>query len=128
MNHQIMFTPNDVVSIILAVCGGIVTLSAAIAVIVKVIDKVKAPENVQNDRISKIEQRLNEFEEYLDRDKKRLDNLEFGNEATNEALLALLNNAINPSESKDELKAAKKKLEKYLISRRIDITNRGLEN
>lgn len=121
MNHPIMFTPNDLISIVLAVCGGIITLSAAFSIILKIVDKAKNPEMVQNSRITKIEERLEIAEKHLDIDKKRLDHLEYGSEATNEALLALLNNAINPSESKDELKMAKKKLEKYLISRKSDV-------
>lgn len=120
MNHQIMFTPNDIISLVLSVCAGIVTLSAALSIIWKMIDKAKNPEVIQNKRIEAIEDRLKQYDKYFDHDKKRLDSLEFGNEATNEALLALLNNAINPTDSKDDLKRAKKNLERYLISRKGD--------
>lgn len=128
MNHPIGLTPSDLVSIIMAVCGGIITLSAAFSIIWKIIDKARSPEVIQNNRLTaleeeyaKLEQKFKDYDTYLDRDKKRLDNLEFGNEATNEALLALLNNAINPDGTVEELKTAKKKLEKYLISRKVDI-------
>lgn len=118
------FTPNDAIGVILAICGGIITVSAALSIIWKAVEKARQPETEQNQRISSLEStivkmqaRFNEYDSYLDRDKKRLDNLEFGNEATNEALLALLNHAIN-GEDKEGLKLAKKKLEKYLISRK----------
>lgn len=124
MNHMFMFTPNDAISVFLAICGGIITVSAAVSIILKAIEKTKQPEATQNKRIADLEEgysslklRLKDYDAYFDRDKKRLDNLEFGNEATNEALLALLNHAIN-GEDKEGLKIAKKKLEKYLISRK----------
>lgn len=127
MDHPIMFTPNDVMSLVLAICGGIITISAAVSIIWKGLEKARQPEDRQNKRISdlenemvRIKEKFENYDSYLDRDKKRLDNLEFGNEATNEALLALLSHAINGNDI-EGLKTAKKKLEKYLISRKNDI-------
>lgn len=122
MNHPIVFTPYELWTIILAVCGGIVAVSGAITVIVKLLAKLKEPELNQNDRITKcekdidgIKQQFKVYDGYFAHDKQRLDRLEFGNEAENRALLALLNHAINGN-NQDELKAAKSELERFLIS------------
>lgn len=124
MDQPIVFTPREFTSTIIAICAAIVTISAAITVIFNVVKKAREPEDVQNQRITNVEEgikllntRVDTLNGYVDQDKKRLDHLEFGNEATNEALLALLNHALNGNDV-DGLKSAKKKLEAYLISRR----------
>ena len=122
MTQPIVFTPQELITTVLAICAGIVSVSAAITVIVRFITRVKAPEERQNNRISKCEQDITEIKErfkvydgYFEHDKKRLGRLEFGNEAENRALLALLNHAIH-GDNTDELKAAKKELEQYLVT------------
>lgn len=117
MDKPIMMTPQDIINVILFICGAITAVSAAIAVIVKTVVKVREPEVVQNTRLSDIERRLDEMDRKLAIDKKRLDNIEYGHEVTQEALLALLNYSLNNDEV-EGLKMAKKKLEGYLISSR----------
>ncbi len=116
MNQPITFTPQQVFEMILWVCGAIVSVSAAIAVIVKVIQKAKAPEKTQNERIDKLESDVKSLKQYLDNDNKRLKALEEGNIVTQQALLALLSHALNGNDI-DSLKEAKTKLEKYLIGK-----------
>lgn len=118
MDKPIMLTPHDLITIVLAVCGAIITVSAAVTVIVNLIKKAHEPEDNQNKRITELENRMASVDQKLDRDKKRLDNIEFGHEVTQEALLALLNFQLNPDGERDGLKAAKKKLEQYLIGRK----------
>lgn len=126
MDQPIVFTLDQVYGFILAACGFITALAAAVAVIIKVISVVRKPEAVQNKRITDLEtcyadivKRLEKHEEYFNRDKKRLDRLEYGNEATQEALLALLDHALNENNI-DGLRSAKKKLEQFLISQKAD--------
>lgn len=57
MDNPIMLTPHDIVTIILAVCGAIITVSAAVTIIVNFIKKAKEPENMQNSRITSLETR-----------------------------------------------------------------------
>jgi capsule polysaccharide export protein KpsE/RkpR len=116
MNQPITFTPQQVFEMILWVCGAIVSVSAAIAVIAKVIQKAKAPEKTQNERIEKLESDVKSLKQYLDNDNKRLKALEEGNIVTQQALLALLSHALNGNDI-DSLKEAKTKLEKYLIGK-----------
>lgn len=124
MGHPITFTPGELVAFVLAICTAIITVGGATAILARWIAKAKQPETVQNERITKCERDIGELNTkfdtvfaLLDHDKKRLDRLEYGNEATNEALLALLSHAINGNDV-ESLKAAKKKLETYLISRK----------
>lgn len=116
MNQQITFTPNQVMELILWVCGSIVSVSAAVAVIIKVIQKAKAPEKTQNERIEKLEKKVEKFEQLFDNDNKRLQKLEEGNRVTQQAILALLSHALNGNDV-DSLQKAKAKLEDYLIGK-----------
>ena len=65
MDQPITFTPQDVINVVLAFCGAIITLSAAIAVLTKLFVQIKKPEKLQNDRLDKLEKILNEINERL---------------------------------------------------------------
>lgn len=121
MEQPIIFTPTEMFTMIVAICGAIVTVAGAVTVIVKAIKQVKAPEILQNDRITACEnniadiyKKFMDYDMFLKRDKKRLDKLEDGNEVVSEALLALLSHAINGNDV-DGLTNAKNKLNNYLI-------------
>lgn len=118
MNQSITFTPQQVFEVILWVCGAIVSVSAAITIIVKVIQKLKAPEKSQNERISTLEKKMEKYDQLFDNDNKRLKELEEGNIITQQAILALLSHAINGNDI-DGLKDAKNDLEKYLTRRGV---------
>lgn len=116
MNNAITFTPSELLSLILWICGAIVSISAAITVIIRIIQKAKEPEKNQDDRIATLELKVAKFEKYFDNDNKRLVELEKGNIVTQQALLALLSHALNGNDL-DSLKDAKTKLEKYLLNK-----------
>ena len=123
MDNVIQFTPAQLIALILAVCGAIVTISAAIGVIAKALDKARAPEREQNERLDAHEKRLNahdeiieKFKEYFDNDDRRFKEIEKSNKITQSALLALLKHSIN-GEDKTSLKEAEKSLEEYLIEK-----------
>ena len=63
MDNIISFTPAQLIALILAVCGAIVTISAALGVIVKAIDKARAPEKERDKRLDDHEKRLNAHDE-----------------------------------------------------------------
>jgi predicted negative regulator of RcsB-dependent stress response len=122
-----MFTPNQVYTFVLAACGLITAIAAATAVVLKIIATIHKPEAQQNEKIAELQtvygdilRRLEKHENHFSRDRARLDRLEFGNEATQEALLALLDHALNENNI-DGLKSAKKKLESFLISQKTEI-------
>lgn len=123
MNNTITFTPAELISIILGICAAIVTISAAIGVITKVLDKAKAPEVEQNNRLDTIDRRLDDidktiatFREYFTNDDNRFKAIERSNKITQTALLALLKHSLNGNDI-DALKEAEKSLEEYLIDK-----------
>lgn len=116
MDKPIMMSTQDVVNVILATCAALVTISSAIAVIMRFIAKVRQPEKDQDARLTKVEDDIKKIQHCLSIDKARLDNIEYGNTITQEALLALLDHALNKDDT-ETVKQAKKKLEKYLIDK-----------
>ena len=123
MDNLISFTPAQLIALILAVCGAIVTISAAIGVIAKALDKARAPEKEQNERLDAHEKRLNahdeiieRFKEYFDNDDRRFKAIEKSNKITQSALLALLKHSLNGNDTAS-LKEAEKSLEEYLIEK-----------
>lgn len=123
MDNVIQFTPAQLIALILAVCGAIVTISTAIGVITKALDKARAPEKEQNERLDAHEKRLNaldeiivKFREYFDNDDRRFKEIEKSNKVTQSALLALLKHSINGNDT-ESLKEARKNLEEYLIEK-----------
>lgn len=123
MDTVITFTPSELVAVILSVCAAIVTISAAIGVIAKALDKARAPEKEQNERLDAHEKRLNalddiivKFREYFDNDDRRFKEIEKSNKITQSALLALLKHSINGNDT-ESLKEARKNLEEYLIEK-----------
>ena len=123
MDNVITFTPSELVAVILSVCAAIVTISAAIGVIAKALDKARAPEKEQNERLDAHEKRLNalddiivKFREYFDNDDRRFKEIEKSNKITQSALLALLKHSLNGNDT-ESLKEARKNLEEYLIEK-----------
>ena len=123
METVISFTPAQLIALILSICGTIVTISAAIGVIVKALDKARAPEREQNKRLDDHDKRLDaleeiavKFREYFDNDDRRFKEIEKSNKITQAALLALLKHSLNGND-KESLKNAEKSLEEYLIDK-----------
>ena len=123
METVISFTPAQIIAVILAICGAIVTISAAIGVITKAIEKTREPENTQNKRLDEHDKRLSaleeiagKFREYFDNDDRRFKEIEKSNKITQAALLALLKHSLNGND-KESLKNAEKSLEEYLIDK-----------
>lgn len=123
MDNLITFTPAQLIALILGVSGAIVTISAALGVVLKILDKVKAPEKEQNERLDNCEKRLNDhdeiierFKEYFDNDDRRFKEIEKSNKITQSALLALLKHSIN-GDDVTSLKEAERSLEAYLIEK-----------
>lgn len=123
MNNTISFTTAELVSMILGVCAAIVTISAAIGVIAKAIDKAKQPEAQQNARLEAIEKRLDDIDktltkhgEFLTNDDNRFKAIEKSNKITQASLLALLKHALNGNDI-SSLRDAEKNLEEYLLEK-----------
>lgn len=123
MYNEISFTPAELITMILGICGAIITISAALGVVVKAIEKTREPEKEQNIRLDKIDKRLDDidgtiakFKEYFTNDDNRFKAIEKSNKITQTALLALLKHSLNGNDV-NALKEAEKSLEDYLIEK-----------
>ena len=123
MDKEIIFTPAELTALVLGICAAIVTISAAIGVIIKVIENIRAPEKIQNERLDNIDKRLDghdeiieKFKEYFTNDDNRFKAIETSNKVTQTALLALLKFSLNGND-KESLREAEKSLEEYLVNK-----------
>jgi hypothetical protein len=99
---------------LLAVCGGISCIAAAINWIAKAVKAARAPDQKQNARIKALEDKTKEYDTYFEADKKRLVKLEEGNRITQRALLALLSHGIDGNDVQ-AMQESKKELQEFLI-------------
>lgn len=127
MEPVIQFTLSQAWAVVLSITGGIVTIAAAVTVIIKIVKAAKRPNEIQNEEIKAIHKRQDRFEERLDnmerdygeffrKDKERLDDIEKGNWVIQRAILALLSHGIDGNDI-DAMRTAKKELEEYLITK-----------
>jgi len=123
MDNAITFTPAELIAVITAICGAIISVGAVVALFVKVYDKLKAPEKAQDKRLELIELKLDshdkvleKYQEFFTNDDNRFKSIERSNKVTQNALLALLKHALNGNDV-DALKEAEKGLEAYLIEK-----------
>jgi len=123
MDNVISFTPAELVGFITAIGGAIVTIGAVATIIFKVFNRIKEPEEKQNQRIQALEDKQEEqskiletFRTYFANDDRRFKAIEKSNKITQGALLALLKHALNDGD-KSTLKDAEKQLEEYLIDK-----------
>lgn len=99
------------------ICGMIISIAAVLGIFVKAYERVKAPNKTQDERIAKLEQRVDEFDSFFLNDKHRLDDIEESNRITQEALFALLGHALSGNNT-EELENAKRDLKAYLINKK----------
>ena len=127
MNEPIGITPAELWSVVLAVCGAIITISGAIAVIVNFVQKAKEPNKRQDERIEALELNIKHINDRLERgdrhfisDAERMSNLEKEVKTTNkviiESLQALTSHAIDGNNI-EQLKNSKQALDDYLINK-----------
>ena len=98
MDRPITITPSEIYTAIMAVCGMITATAAAIAVIVKAVQKMRQPNKSQDERLNIHEQwlerhdeKIKEYDGYFSNDRKRLDKLESSNVAFSRYMLAIGN-------------------------------------
>lgn len=127
METPIMLTPHDIWNIVIAVSGGIVAISAAFAVVIKIIDHFKAPDKVQDARIENLERdvkdikgRLQDGNKHFDDHDSQMKALEKTMKKNNvliiESLQILIEHGIDGNNI-EGMKAQKHKIDKYLLER-----------
>ncbi len=103
------FTITQLFQIFLAICGAIITVGGAWAVISKVIASKTTPDKERDEMLKK-------HEEHLNSDNKRLKELEESNKIIMQSMLALMAHELDGNHT-DQLRKAKEELEGYLINR-----------
>lgn len=127
MDKPIMLTPHDVWNVFLAVCGGIVAISAAFAVVLKIIDHFKAPDKKQDERIfilekrvDKIDERLEEGNKHFEAHDEQMKSLEASMKKSNrlviESLKVLIEHDVDGNNI-EGLKDMNHKIDKYLLEK-----------
>ena len=110
------------VEITLVICGGLITIMTLWNMVEQRIKSTKMPTDNLEERVSLIEKKLDfeikatfvEYDARFGRDKQKIEAIEDGNRVTQQALLALLNHAIDGN-NVDEMNDARKELNKYFI-------------
>lgn len=127
MDKPIMLTPHDLWNIFMAVCGAIVAISAAFAVILKIIDHFKAPDKKQDERITKLEEdvkqinvRLEDGNRHFDEHDAQMKEFELSlkkrDKVMIESLQVLIEHAIDGN-NVDGMKKQKHNIDKFLLEK-----------
>ena len=106
----------EFVAVVLAVAGGISTLGGAANWLVKLVQVFKAPNAEQDKRLAELEKHMEKVDDFLAKDKARLDGIDESTRVTQRALLALLAHGIDGNHQK-QMEEAKKELELHLIKK-----------
>lgn len=103
------FTLTQLFQIFLAICGAIITVGGAGTIVIKIIDKKRKPDKDRDEQMKK-------HQEMLDRDNKRLKELEEGNRVMMQAMLAMMSHELDGNHT-EQLRQAHDALKEYLINR-----------
>lgn len=127
MNDPIMLTPHDIWNIILALCGGIVAVSAAFAVVIRLIEHFKQPDKRQDDRITSLEKevesidtRLRDGDRHFEDYDTQLKELEAGLKKRDKVMIESLQVLIEHSIDNNNisgLKEQKHKIDNFLLEK-----------
>ena len=107
-------------AIILAVCGGILTIINTIDKVVGAGKAINAPNEEQNRRIAALEVRCDKYDRYFDSDKQRIMDLEQSLSILMQGTLALISHAVNGNDV-DKLKDTQEHMLDYLTKRGIKV-------
>lgn len=127
MNEPIMMTPQEIINLVLAVCGAIITISGAGAIIIRAVSKLRQPNKRQDERLDKVEQDIKSIKERLRDgdhqfflDTERMGKIETSQKEINiiiiESLQALTKHAIDGNDV-ESLRESKKRLDDFLTEK-----------
>ena len=127
MENPITITPQEIINTILAMCGAIITISAAMTVIIKAVEKLRQPNKKQDERLDKVEQdiksireRLRDGDHQFFLDTERMGKIETSQKEINiiiiESLQALTKHAIDGNDV-ESLRESKKRLDDFLTEK-----------
>lgn len=104
---------------VLYVCGFIFAADRIYDIYVKYKRMAESPTSDLRQRVQNIEDEIDKIHGFLARDKARLDAIDRGMSVLQRAILALIDNAIEPT-NKEPLLKAKDALDNYLIDKGLE--------
>ena len=107
-------------AIILAICGGLLTIINVVEKIIGAGKAFNAPNVEQDRRLAALEARCDKFDRYFNSDKQRIADLEQMLSVLMQAQFALLSHAINGNDT-DKLKEVQSHMMDYLTMRGISV-------
>lgn len=116
MNTEIILTPMEIWQSILLICGGIITIGGAVAVVKRWICRIKRPSAEIKTEVNNVEATLEQHTEYFKNDKIAIDGLKRGQRILYKSHLALISHAIDGNNT-EQLKEVKEDLQEFLIQR-----------
>ena len=106
----------EIWAIVLAAASAIVLLSNATEKIVKAVKAAKAPNALQDERLTSLEKWREEVDRHLESGDRHFGTIDEGNRVTQLALLALLDHGIDGNNI-SQMQHAKEELQNHLINR-----------
>ena len=108
----------------LVICGGMITFLTLWNMIEQRVKSNKKPTDNLEERVTLLEKKLEfeikatfvEYDARFGRDKQKIESIEEGNRVTQQAILALLNHAIDGN-NEEEMNDARKEINRYLIKK-----------
>lgn len=127
MNTPITITPQSIFNVTIAICGAIITVSSATAIVIKCVQKFKYPNKIQDQRLDTIERDIKRIDERLekgnikfDADELRMNGLETSMSRSNKIIIkslqALTDHALDGNNTSN-LEESKKDLDAYLLNK-----------
>lgn len=116
MNTEIVVTPIEIWQSILLICGGIITIGGAIAVVKRWICRIKRPSAEIKTEVDNVAAMLEQHAQYFKNDKIAIAELKRGQNIMYKSHLALISHAIDGNNT-EQLKEVKKDLQEFLLQR-----------
>lgn len=111
-----MIPVSDVVTLILATCGGISVIGAAAVYVGKAIGWIRKPEIKQDEILKDHEKRITTLEKKTDKDYVSIETLQKEVKMVLSAMIAIMKHELDGN-STDDLKKTQHEIEEYLISK-----------
>ena len=112
-----MISVTQCIQLMLAFCGGVSCLGAALAYIARAIGWIRKPEQTQNDMLKDHEKRIKHLEDITEKDYSEIEKLQKEMGMMLRAVMAIMSHSIDGNHTED-LKESKKEINDYLTNTR----------
>jgi hypothetical protein len=123
MMHQVYTLP-QIAELFLGFCAALITVSTAIGIIYKWVNKAKEPTNELRNEVGDVKKRVDQHDDaimginkMLAKDKRSIDEIKEGNRVTQRSVLAILEVLTDDDVDKDRINKTKSDLNDYLVSK-----------